>query len=64
MGACTGGVDTLHLDPEIVRDTAGIMFKQRENIAALGPMLDALLVPEAEPATAQERVPGTSPEPR
>ena len=39
-------LDTLHLDPEVVRDTAGIMFKQREDIAALEPMLDALLAPE------------------
>ena len=42
-------LDTLHLDPEIVQDTAGIMFKQREDIAALAPMLDALLEPETEP---------------
>ncbi len=28
-------LDTLELDPEIVSDTAGIMFKQREDVAAL-----------------------------
>ena len=28
-------LDTLELDPETMRDTAGIMFKQREDVAAL-----------------------------
>jgi len=28
-------LDTLELDPEIMSDTAGIMFKQREDVAAL-----------------------------
>ena len=28
-------LDTLHLDPEVVRDTAGVLFKQREDVAAL-----------------------------
>ena len=28
-------LDTLVLDPELMRDTAGIMFKQREDVAAL-----------------------------
>jgi MoxR-like ATPase len=28
-------LDTLALDPEVVSDTAGILFKQREDVAAL-----------------------------
>lgn len=37
-------MDTLQLDPELVRDTAGILFKQREDVAALQtPLLDELL---------------------
>ena len=28
-------LDTLTLDPEVVSDTAGILFKQREDVAAL-----------------------------
>jgi len=28
-------LDTLELDPETMTDTAGIMFKQREDVAAL-----------------------------
>ncbi len=28
-------LDTLHLDPEVVSDTAGILFKQRDDVAAL-----------------------------
>jgi MoxR-like ATPase len=28
-------LDTLELDPEVMSDTAGIMFKQREDVAAL-----------------------------
>ena len=44
-------LDTLALDPEVVTDTAGILFKQREDVAALTPDLAAeLLKPEAEPA--------------
>ncbi len=39
-------LDTLTLDPEVVRDTAGILFKQREDVAALLPMIDALLEPD------------------
>jgi MoxR-like ATPase len=40
-------LDTLQLDPEVVSDTAGILFKQREDIAALdGPRLAALLKPD------------------
>jgi hypothetical protein len=28
-------LDTLSLDPEVVADTAGIIFKQRDDVAAL-----------------------------
>jgi MoxR-like ATPase len=41
-------LDTLALDPEVVADTAGILFKQREDVAALTTDLAAqLLAPEA-----------------
>mgnify|MGYP006207349905 FL=1 len=40
-------LDTLTLDPEVIQDTAGILFKQREDVAALLPQLDQLLAPEA-----------------
>jgi MoxR-like ATPase len=44
-------LDTLTLDPEVVTDTAGILFKQREDVAALTRELATeLLKPEAEPA--------------
>ena len=39
-------LNTLQLDPEIVQTTAGVMFKQRDDIQALEPILDALLAPE------------------
>ncbi len=40
-------LDTLQLDPEVVSDTAGILFKQREDIAALdGDRMAALLKPD------------------
>lgn len=39
-------LDTLTLDPEVIQDTAGILFKQREDVAALLPMIDQLLQPE------------------
>ena len=41
-------LDTLVLDPELMRDTAGIMFKQREDVAALTLALaeDVLVTPE------------------
>ncbi len=39
-------LDTLQLDPEVVQDTAGILFKQREDVAALLPLVDALLTPD------------------
>jgi MoxR-like ATPase len=43
-------LDTLVVDPQVVADTAGILFKQREDVAALTPALaDELLQPE--PAT-------------
>ncbi|MEI7516693.1 MAG: MoxR family ATPase, partial [Betaproteobacteria bacterium] len=41
-------LDTLVLDPEVLTDTAGIMFKQRDDIAALNiEMSQALLAPLA-----------------
>jgi MoxR-like ATPase len=44
-------LDTLALDPEIVADTAGILFKQREDVAALTRELAGeLLKPEPEAA--------------
>ena len=40
-------LDTLTIDPEIVMDTAGILFKQREDVTALTQEMAALLlVPE------------------
>ncbi len=39
-------LDTLTLDPEVIQDTAGILFKQREDVAALLPMLENLLQPD------------------
>ncbi|MEY3664045.1 MAG: hypothetical protein RLZZ153_227 [Pseudomonadota bacterium] len=36
-------LDTLQLDPEVVRNTAGVLFKQREDIEALTPLIDRLL---------------------
>ncbi len=39
-------LDTLELDPEVIQDTAGILFKQREDVAALIPLIDDLLQPE------------------
>jgi len=39
-------LNTLTLDPEVVQNTVGILFKQREDIAALEPLLDALLQPD------------------
>ena len=38
-------LDTLTLDPEVVQDTVGILFKQREDVGALTPLLDDLLQP-------------------
>ena len=44
-------LDTLAIDPEVVSDTAGILFKQREDVAALtADMATALLKPEQTPA--------------
>jgi MoxR-like ATPase len=39
-------LNTLTLDPEVVQNTVGILFKQREDIAALEPLLEALLQPD------------------
>ena len=42
-------LDTLALDPEVVSDTAGVLFKQREDVAALThEMATDLLRPEEE----------------
>ena len=41
-------LDTLQLDPEVIQDTAGILFKQREDVAALMPMIEELLRPEPD----------------
>lgn len=41
-------LDTLIIDPEVVSDTAGILFKQREDLAALEPLMKELLAPEDE----------------
>jgi MoxR-like ATPase len=43
-------LDTLVVDPEVIADTAGILFKQREDVAALTRELSAqLLAPEPAP---------------
>jgi MoxR-like ATPase len=41
-------LDTLIIDPEVVSDTAGILFKQREDLAALEPLMKELLAPVDE----------------
>jgi MoxR-like ATPase len=38
-------LDTLNIDPEVVSDTAGILFKQREDVEALSPLVESLLMP-------------------
>jgi len=43
-------LDTLVVDPEVVADTAGILFKQREDVAALTHELVAELLKPAEAA--------------
>ncbi|MGH8821760.1 MAG: AAA family ATPase, partial [Rhodoferax sp.] len=46
-------LDTLVMDPEVVTDTAGILFKQREDVANLTRDLAAeLLAPEETPQAA------------
>jgi MoxR-like ATPase len=46
-------LDTLVMDPEVVTDTAGILFKQREDVAALTRDLAAeLLAPQESPQAA------------
>ena len=41
-------LDRLQLDPEVVQDTAGVLFKQREDVAALsGELITEALAPEA-----------------
>ena len=55
-------LDTLVVDPEVVADTAGILFKQREDVAALTPALAQQLLEGEEAAgaspTAPEKGPG------
>lgn len=36
-------LDTLDLDPEVIRQTAGVLFKQRDDVAALQSQVDSLL---------------------
>lgn len=36
-------LDTLQLDPEVIEQTAGVLFKQREDVAALQSVVDDLL---------------------
>jgi MoxR-like ATPase len=36
-------LDTLDLDPEVIRQTAGVLFKQRDDVAALQAQVDSLL---------------------
>jgi hypothetical protein len=43
-------LDTLELDPEVVVDTAGILFKQRDDVAALTRELASDLLKPEEPA--------------
>ena len=44
-------LDTIAVDPEVIADTAGILFKQREDVAALtADLAAALLKPEEEAA--------------
>lgn len=44
-------LDTLDIDPEVMADTAGILFKQREDVAALTRDMSAeLLKPQEAPA--------------
>lgn len=38
-------LDTLQLDPEVVQNTAGVLFKQRDDVAALEPLIAQLLEP-------------------
>lgn len=39
-------LNTVHLDPEVVDSTAGVLFKQKEDVAALGSLTNDLLAPE------------------
>ena len=43
-------LDAQVVDPEVVADTAGILFKQREDLAALTPALSARLLGPADTA--------------
>jgi len=39
-------LETLELDPEVVENTAGVLFKQRDDVAALEPLMQELLAAE------------------
>lgn len=39
-------LETLQLDPEVVENTAGVLFKQRDDVAALEPLMQELLAAE------------------
>ncbi len=39
-------LNTLSLDPEVIEGTAGVLFKQRDDVAALNPLLTDLLAPD------------------
>ena len=41
-------MDTLELDPEVIQNTAGVLFKQRDDVAALEPLLHDLLAADTE----------------
>lgn len=47
-------LDTLLLDPEVVADTAGVLFKQRDDVAALNPTLVADVLHDAQRPASQE----------
>lgn len=40
-------MDAVNIDPELVTATAGVLFKHREDMAAIEPLLGKLLLPEA-----------------
>lgn len=44
-------LDTLALDPEVVQDTAGILFKQRDDVAALNQALAEEVLQVAQQAS-------------
>ena len=40
-------LETLELDPEVVENTAGVLFKQRDDVSALEPLMQELLARDA-----------------